>query len=72
MESIDDSFKRRCIGTELKFILVPKRCYFSDKVLWFTNAYKQTAIYTGPGDPIFEHRYYDKTEFLVNRLKDVV
>jgi hypothetical protein len=26
-------------------------------------------MYTGPGDPVFEYRYYDKHQFLVNKLK---
>lgn len=62
-------FKTRCIGTELKFLLLPKRCYLTRKLLWFTVSYKQTAMYTGPGDPVFEYRYYDKNEFLIEKIK---
>jgi hypothetical protein len=65
-------FKTRCIGTELKFIFFPKRCYISNKTLWLVNAYRQTAMYTGPGDPVFEHRWYDKTEFLIAKIKGTV
>lgn len=68
----DDSFKRNCIGTEYKFVLWPKRCYLSGKVIWFEHAFKQTAMWTGPGDAVFESRWYDRDEFLVNRIKDIV
>ena len=68
----DYHFKKYCIGTQLKFALLPKRCYFTNKILWLRYAYKQTAMYTGPGEPAFEHRWYDKTEFLIGKLKDRV
>jgi hypothetical protein len=68
----NDGFKRRCIGTEFKFVWFPKKCHFTGKVLWLQNAYKQTSMLTGPGDPIFEYRYYDKNEFLVARIKGEV
>jgi hypothetical protein len=32
-------------------------------------AYEQTAMWTGPGDPVFEYRYYDKNEFLIEKIK---
>jgi hypothetical protein len=65
-------FKLRCIGTNLKFVLWPKRCDISDKMLWLKHAYKQTAMYTGPGDPVFEDRWYDKNEFLLAKIKGIV
>lgn len=64
-----DHFDRRSIGTEYKFMFWPKRCYFSNKLLWLEYAYKKTAMWTGPSDFILEHRYYDKNEYLVNRIK---
>jgi len=64
-----DGFRRNCIETELKFILIPKRCYISKKLLWLTLAYKQTAMWTGPDLPVFEDRWYDKTEFLIEKIK---
>ena len=50
----------------------PRRCYFTNKILFLKYVYKQTAMWTGPGDPVFEYRWYDKEEFLVNKLKGVV
>lgn len=64
-----DPFKNRCVGTELTFVWYPKKCYFTGKRLWLKNVYKQTAMWTGPGDNVFEHRWYDKDEFLIQRLK---
>ena len=64
-----DEFQTHCIGTTLEFTLFPKKCHISKKAIWLKFAYKQTAMWTGPGDPVFEHRWYDKTEFLVWNLK---
>jgi len=67
-----DPFKHRCIGTEYKFTLMPQRCHITGKRLWLKNAYKQTAMITGPGEPVFEYRWYDKDEFLIARLKGTI
>jgi hypothetical protein len=72
MTSYDDHFKRRCVGTEFKFILVPKKCHTTGKILWLEKAYKQTAMLTGPGDTIFEYRWYDKDIFLIEKIKGTV
>jgi hypothetical protein len=68
----DYAFKRASIGKKLKFLIWPKRCYISGKLLFLQYAYKQTAMWTGPGDPVFEHRYYDKNEFLIAQIKGEV
>ena len=65
-------FKLHCIGTYLKFVILPRHCSISNKILWLTYAYKQTAMWTGPGDPVFEERWYDKNEFLIAKLKNIV
>jgi hypothetical protein len=65
-------FKRRCIGTELKFTIMPRECYFTGKILWFVTAYKQTSMILGPGEPIFEYRWYNKQDFLIERIKGTV
>lgn len=67
-----DPFKNRCIGTEYKFVWIPEKCYITGKKLWFKNAYKQTAMWTGSGDPMFEYRWYDRDEFLIARIKGEV
>lgn len=67
-----DPFKHRCIGTQYKFTLWPRTCHLTGKTLWLKNVYKQTAMITGPGEPIFEYRWYDRNEFLAARLKGEV
>lgn len=67
-----EHFKRNCIGTQIKFLLWPERCYITGKLLFLKRAYKQTAMWTGPGDPAFEHRWYHKDEFLIARIKGLV
>lgn len=67
-----NGFKTHCIGTKLKFVVWPKKCYFTNKTLWLKTAYEQVAMWTGPGDPVLEYRYYDKDEFLLARIKGIV
>lgn len=67
-----DGFKTHVIGTQLKFTLFPRKCYLTQQWLWLEKTYKQTAMWTGPGDPVFEYRWYKKEEFIKARLKDLV
>lgn len=67
--SKDEVFNRHCIGTQYIFALLPKRCAVSNKRLWFKFCYKRTAMYTGPGEPVLEYKFYDKTEYLLEKLK---
>jgi hypothetical protein len=53
----------------LKFTWVPQRCQLTNKLLWLCCAYKGTAVYTGPGSPVYEYRWIDKSQFLLARLK---
>lgn len=68
----DNAFKRHCVGTELKFAWFPKRCYISNRKIWLECGYVQTAAWSGPGDVIFEQRWYHKNEFLVAKIKENV
>jgi len=68
MDYANDIFKLRCIGTEYKFVWFPKRCYLSGKKVWLKKAYCQIAMYTGPGDHVFEYRWYSKSEFLMAKI----
>ena len=63
-----DYFKDRCLGTQLKFTFMPKKCYITGRTLMFEYAYKQTAMWPNMNS-MFEHRYYDKNEFLIARIK---
>lgn len=70
-DSYTESFKRRLIGKELVFMWLPKRCYLTNKWLWLTTAYKETAIWTSIS-VFFEYRYYDKKEYLFAKIKGKV
>ena len=65
----DDWFYRRCVGWELKFALIPRRCYITKRLIWLEYAYKGTSVLTGPGDPIIDHRWHDKMEHLMWKIK---
>ena len=54
---------------ELQFLLRPRRCEFSNRWLWLCNAYKGTAVWSGPGEPVYEYRYHSTAEHLIWKLK---
>ena len=56
----------------LSFAWLPKRCDKSNKRIWLRRAYKGTAMYTGPGTPVFEHKWIDHKMFLLYRIKGEV
>ena len=47
----------------------PRRCAITNEWLCFSLAYRATREWTGPGTPVFEHRWYNRYEFLMMRLK---
>jgi len=67
-----DHFDHHSIGTTLRFAWLPKRCWLSDKRLWLQFAYRKVAMWTGPGEPVFEYRWYDKDEYLIAKLKGMM
>lgn len=66
---VETGFWRHCIGKELLFSVWPRRCFYTDKSLWLRRAYRVTSMWTGPGEPAFEHRWIDKNEYLIKHLK---
>ena len=68
----DYVFKHACIDTSIVFVMWPRRCYFTNKILFLKYVYRQTAMWTGPGDPVFEYRWYDKNEFIKAKLQELV
>lgn len=58
-----------CIGKELLFSFLPRKCYYSKKPIWLTRAYRVTSMWTGPGTPVFDSRWIDKNEYLIKELK---
>ena len=67
-----DPFWKRCLGWQLKFSFYPRRCFISSRRLWFKQAYRGIAVWTGPGDPVFEHRWLSKEEFLMNKIRGTI
>jgi len=69
----DYQFKRCIMGRKLKFTLIPRRCYVTKRIIWLESAYRITAGYpSGFADWLYEHRWYDKDEYLIARLKDLI
>ncbi len=71
-ETPDQAFKRRCIGWELKYSLLPRRCHYTGKSLWLKSAYKGTSMLTGPGEPMFEYRWCERQEYLFLKIKGTI
>ena len=65
----DDFYRNRYLGAELKFAWLPKTCNLSGKRIWFVKAYRLTAMWTGPGESIFEYRWHDKNAHIIWQLK---
>ena len=74
--AMDYHFKQKTVGRQLKFALFPRRCYITKRRIWLELAYCVTAMYTGPytgpGTPVYDHRWYSKDEYLIARLKDLI
>lgn len=67
-----DGFKSHCLGWQLKFSFLPRRCYYTKKRIWFKLAYKGTAMWTGPGDPVYETRWVDSKEYILLKIVDKI
>ena len=52
-----DIFYRRAYWKR-RFLWTPKQCNLTGKRLWLQYAEEGVAMYTGPGDPVFEFRYH--------------
>lgn len=57
---------------EYVFSWLPHKCEISNKLLWFTRAYRGMAVYTGPGEPVIEYKWFDKDQFMIARLKGLI
>jgi hypothetical protein len=70
----DYHFKRCVMGRKLKFTLIPRRCYVTKRIIWLESAYCITAGYRQghQRDYLYENRWYDKNEYMVARLKDLI
>ena len=64
----DESFYRRAIW-EKRFVWWPRRCNITGSRLWLTQAMMGMAMWTGPGDPVFEFKWHNAKEHVFWRLK---
>ena len=62
-------FYRNCVGWQLKFVWWPNICHLTGRRLWLEYAYRGTSILTGPGEAIIEHRWHDKNEHIIFKIK---
>jgi hypothetical protein len=62
-------FNNRRIGQTQKRSLLPRRCYLTDKRLWFKRCEVVTSMITGPGTPVYETYWCDYKAFLLYELK---
>jgi hypothetical protein len=63
-----DSFHDRAYWRK-KFLWWPKRSELTGRWLYLRPVYEGTAMWTGPGDPVFEFRYHETREHLIWKLK---
>ncbi len=56
---------------EYQYCLWPRRCYNTGRGLWLTTAVRGRAIWTGPGEPVVEDRWYHRDEGLFMMIKKV-
>ena len=69
VDSYDPFYGNRYLGSNLKFAFLPKTCDISGKRIWLKYGYELSAMWTGPGDNIFEYRWHDKHEHIIWKLK---
>ena len=54
-----------------KYSIWPRRCYKTNQWLWLTLAVRGHAVWTGPGEPVTEYRWYHKHEGMMIMIKKV-
>lgn len=69
MDSLRDSFYAKAYWKK-KFMWTPRRCDLTSKWLWLTTAMEGVAMWTGPGDTVFEYRYHNVEEHVLWLIKN--
>jgi hypothetical protein len=59
---------RRARWWKLKFCWLPKKCFLTGKPLWGKFAYHGERWITGPGEPVVDHYWVEKNEFVLWQL----
>ncbi len=55
---------------KLRFAVLPHHCAISNKLLWYTYAYRGRQTITGPGTPVYVDEWLCKEEYLLKVLKE--
>jgi hypothetical protein len=63
-----ESFYRRAVWVE-RFAWRPRRCNITGRRLWLEKTMMGVAMWTSPGDPVFEFRWHDAKEHMMWLLK---
>jgi hypothetical protein len=66
---INDSYRNKYLGADLKFAWLPETCDLSGKRIWLKWAYRLTNIYAGPSEIRLEHSWHDKNTHIMWLLK---
>ena len=64
-----DPFRTHIVSKKIIFAWLPKKCHVTRKFIWLKYAYQEVAMWTGPGEPFFAERWYDKDTYLIEKLK---
>jgi hypothetical protein len=67
-KSDDDGFDNRAEIHEI-FAWWPKQCWITHQWMWLTYVVMGTAVWTGPGTPVVEKRYYNPVQYTMEKLK---
>jgi len=68
MDETYDPFYNRA-AWRLKFLWWPRKCELSNRWMWLDFAYQGRAVWTGPGESVFEDRWHNTTEHIIWKLK---
>jgi len=69
--SVDyDGFMNRA-RFEYRYCLWPRRCYNTKRWIWLETTMRGRAIWTDPGEPVVEDRWYHRHEALIMMIKGV-
>ena len=66
---INDHYRNKYLGADLKFAWLPETCDLSGKCIWLKWAYRLTSIYAGPTEVRLEHKWHDKNTHIMWLLK---
>lgn len=65
-----DPFEQRA-RFEYRYCLWPRKCYQSGRPIWLKLAIRARAVWTGPGEPVTEDRWFHMNEGLMIMIKKV-